>query len=159
MWTPALGRFRRSKNEKSFFIFFALFFSYNLFAEVLVVGKDVDFGNFIICQNLNNKKKFYILGHLKTISVNKNDILSPGSKLGKAGNTGKCYSKCGGVFKNSVRVENYPQYFNAGWGTHLHVQLVIVGALKDFYNSENGKITSSRCNSYNPFRHNDRWSE
>lgn len=90
----------------------------------MVVGKDVDFGNFIICQSLNNKRKFYILGHLKTISVNKNDILSPGSKLGKAGNTGKCYSKCGGVFKNSVRVENYPQYFNAGWGTHLHVSVL-----------------------------------
>lgn len=63
------------------------------------------------------------------------------------------YTGTSGV-KNGICSEDV--FINAA---HLHVQLVIVGALKDFYNSENGKITSSRCNSYNPFRHNDRWSE
>lgn len=126
-------------------------------AEVVATGKHEDFGKFIICQNLFNNRQFYILGHLNRIDVKKYDIVNPGSALGKAGNTGKCYSTCGQVFSKSVRVENYPEYAAKGWGTHLHVQLVETNALSDFFTMPN-KITNSNNNSYNPFRHNDKWS-
>ena len=47
----------------------------------------------------------------------------PDCKLGKIGNTGKCYSRCGGKYSTAIRVEKYPNEFNAGWGTHLHLQV------------------------------------
>lgn len=55
---------------------------------VIVKSSDGEgYGNYIIVKNINGYSELF--GHLSVISVNKNDVLQPGSIIGQVGSTGK----------------------------------------------------------------------
>lgn len=126
-------------------------------AHVIATGLNhEDWGNYILCQNNERKDYFYILAHLYRIDVQAEMDVTPGTNMGIVGNTGNCWSQCGIQNGPSIRVDTNPDALAAGWGTHLHLQLVnksVVSQVYDFI----GKRLQKDLNkdSYNPIKHSE----
>ena len=111
-----------------------------------------EWGNYVVCQNTINKSLFYVLAHLNTIYVIKDELIYPGKVIGTVGNTGKCYTTIDGI---SYDIRKNPSLKAQGRGRHLHLQLVY------FENGEKANIVnefglinkSINSDSRNPFKH------
>jgi hypothetical protein len=104
-----------------------------------------DYGFYLIIQSMANTNHFYLLGHLYPEMPRPNDsFVSPGEIVAYASNTGYCISSNGPI-SESERI--------AGWGTHLHLQLIVANDYNDFIDIKDGKLTGIYGKSIHPFNH------